>query len=139
LQLWQRPYNLLLISAILFFITGLLSFNTSMDIHFHDTYIIFSSTYFLWILAIMLFLFWMLYMATKSFLYSKKLSWTHICFTILSSLFLFVLPIFIPNSYNGLAGMPRRYYDFSSRESFYMFGRFPKMSWYFFWFLWLDS
>ena len=48
LRLKQRPYNLLLLTAILPPTVGLFSFNSAMDIHLHDTYYIFPLTYFIW-------------------------------------------------------------------------------------------
>lgn len=108
----QRPYNLLLLIAILLFIAGLFSFNTLIDIHLHDTYVVFPLSFLVWLPAIILFVFWFIYLVTKQFLFSKKLMWTHIILTIITSLSLLTLPYLTTYSSEGVPGMPRRYYDY---------------------------
>lgn len=126
LRLKQRPYNLFLLTAILLFIVGLFSFNSAMDIHLHDTYYVFPLTYFIWTPTIILLIFWLLYLATKNILFSKRLVWTHIILTIVSCIFILTIPCFMTNSYDGLAGMPRRYYDIWQSKTYKFFGNLTK-------------
>ncbi|HSQ44563.1 MAG TPA: hypothetical protein VLM16_06175 [Ginsengibacter sp.] len=67
--------------------------------------------YYLWTPALILFVFWLLYLATKNFLFSKALSWTHIILTLFSCLIIFIFPFLFKWFNQGLAGFPRHYYD----------------------------
>ena len=125
-RLKQSPYNLLLLTSILLFIVGLFSSNSAMDIHMHDTYFVFPLTYFIWTPSIILFIFWLLYLLTKKNLYSIKLTWTHIILTIATCVFILTLPFLLTNSYEGLAGMPRRYYDIGQSKTYQFFGKLTK-------------
>jgi len=107
----ERPYNLLLLTAILLFIAGLFSGNFPIDILLHDTYFVLPITYLLWFPSFVLAFFWLLYLLTKRFLFSKVLMWTHITLTIICSVFIHVIPYLSVYSSAGLAGAPRRYYD----------------------------
>jgi len=107
----EKPYNLLLLTAILLFIAGLFSGNFPIDILLHDTYFVLPITYLLWFPSLVLAFFWLLYLLTKRFLFSKVLTWTHIILTITCSVFIHVIPYLSAYSSAGLAGAPRRYYD----------------------------
>jgi heme/copper-type cytochrome/quinol oxidase subunit 1 len=121
-RLKQRPYHLLLLTAILLFICGLFSFNTPIDIHLHDTYFVFPLSFIIWAPAIILFLFWLLYLVTNQFLFSNKLRWTHIILTVLISLLMLTLPYLATYSYGGVLGSPRRYYDYGELNKFKILG-----------------
>jgi heme/copper-type cytochrome/quinol oxidase subunit 1 len=126
MRLKQRPYNLLLLTSILLFIVGLFSFNSAMDIHLHDTYFVFPLTYLMWIPSVILLIFWLLYLLTKKFLYSKALIWTHIISTIVGSVFILAFPFLLTNSHEGLAGIPSRYYDIGQSKTYQFFGNLTK-------------
>jgi heme/copper-type cytochrome/quinol oxidase subunit 1 len=68
----------------------------------------------------------LLYLATNKILFSITLSWIHIVLTILSSFFFLTLPYFLTNSYEGLGGMPRRYYDIGQSHTYIFYGNFSK-------------
>ncbi len=111
MRLRQRPYNLFLLTALGLFLAGLFSFNSLVNIFFQRKYHLFYFTYYVWIFAALLFVFWLLYLLTKHFLFSKVLSWTHIFLTLISCLTFFVFSLLFKRLSSGLAGMPRYYYD----------------------------
>jgi cytochrome c oxidase subunit I len=111
----QRPHNLLLLTAILLFIAALSGFNSGFDIYFHGTYYVVSS---IWPLTIILISFWLVYWFTSHILFSKALTWTHIILMIICSMLLVIIPLIFTYSYAGIAGAPRRYYDYSSFNGF---------------------
>ena len=126
MRLKQKPYNLLLLTSILLFIVGLFGFDSAMDIHMHDTHFVFPLTYLPWTPSIILLIFWLLYLVTKNFLYSKALTWTHILLTIAACIFILTLPYLLTNTYEGFAGMPRRYYDIGQSKTYQFFGELTK-------------
>ncbi|HVK96613.1 MAG TPA: hypothetical protein VM368_02295 [Flavisolibacter sp.] len=95
-----------------------------IDILLGDMSFVFPLVNYIYVAPIILIVFWLVYKATKNVLYSNKLSWTHIILTIATSLFIFALPFILTNSYQGLAGKPRRYYDYGQFNSFNIFGEF---------------
>ena len=108
----KKPYNFLLLTAAIIAIVGQLWLgNSTMDIHIHDTYFVFPATVYVWFPTICLLVFWLFYILTNKFLYSNRLTKAHIIFTILISLFISVSPLVSTNSYQALAGIPRRYLD----------------------------
>jgi cytochrome c oxidase subunit 1 len=122
----DRPYTVLLLTAVLFFIAGLFSFNYPIDIHLHDTYFVIPMTYLVWIPTITLVFFWLIYLLTKRLLFSKFLTWTHIVFTILCTIFIVTIPFLSTYSYAG-GGAPRRYYDYGSFTSYKIFGNMTRI------------
>ena len=118
MKLKQRPYKLFLWAAFLLIISGLFCFNTSVDIHLYDTYFVFPLSFIIWVPAVISFAFWIIYLLTKQFLFSKKLMWIHIILTLLLSLFLMTLPYISTYSDGGLIGSPRRYYDYGEWNRF---------------------
>ena len=108
----ERPYNLLLLTAILLFIVALFSFNVPVDIHFPDTYYIVPLALLIWLPTIILVLFWLLYLLTKRFLFFKILTWIHIILTIIFSILILILPFVFTTSFTVI-GTPRPYYDFN--------------------------
>src|SRR5690242_8828642 len=108
----ERPYNFLLLTAILLFIASIFNFNVPIDIHLHNTYFIFPLKLLIWLPTIILILFWLLYLLTKRFLFSKALTWTHVILTIICSILLLILPFILTYPFAGMDA-PRRYYDYA--------------------------
>jgi hypothetical protein len=88
----KHPYHLLPMAAVAIAIVGLLSGNSTVDIHLHDTYFVLASVTFIWLSAAALLLLWILYLFTKNVLYSSRLSRIHIFLSILSAVFIAILP-----------------------------------------------
>lgn len=132
MRLFTRPYNLFLMTAILLFLVGLFYIDSAVNVHLHDTYYVFPLAYVFWTLSIFLFFFWLLYLGTRRVLFSKKLSWLHIVLTIVSCILVLAIPNFLRNSYEGLAGMPRRYYDIGQAKTYAFFGNATKAAIYLF-------
>lgn len=107
----ERPYNLLLLTAILILIASFFTSGQILDIHLHDTMFVITIEYVFGLLIILLLLFWILHWATRRFLFSKALIWIHVIASALSSLFLAVALLYAEDRNKELAGMPRRYID----------------------------
>lgn len=121
LQINQKPFNLLLLTAILSFLAGLSQINVLIDIHLHDTFFVLPLAYFIWSFSLILIILWLLYRATEKMLFSKKLSFVHIISTIVCCLFILILP-YIINPYKGLAGMPRIYSENGQTKTYNFLG-----------------
>ena len=101
-------------------LTGIFLGNSALDIHLHDTYFIIAHFHIVMGVAGMFGMFAGIYhWFPKMFgrFLNNTLSYIHFWITIVGAYL-----IFWPMHYEGLAGMPRRYYDFSNWESFKMFG-----------------
>ena len=100
-------------------LTGIFLGNSALDIHLHDTYFIVAHFHIVMGVAGMFGMFAGLYhwfpKMYGRFL-NNTLSYIHFWVTMVGAYL-----IFWPMHYEGLAGMPRRYYDFSNWESFKMF------------------
>ena len=101
-------------------LTGIFLGNSSLDIHLHDTYFIIAHFHIVMGVAGFFGMFagvyhWFPKMYGR-FL-NNTLGFIHFWVTLIGAYL-----IFWPMHYEGLAGMPRRYYDFSNWESFKMFG-----------------
>ena len=101
-------------------LTGIWLGNSSLDIHLHDTYFVIAHFHLVMGVASMFGMFagiyhWFPKMYGRYM--NNTLSYIHFWLTIIGA-----YCIFWPMHYEGLAGMPRRYYDFSNWESFKMFG-----------------
>ena len=113
----KYPYNLLLLLAILILVTSFfISTEGAIDLHLHDTYFIISKVYLFWLVSGVLIVFWVLNSITKRFLFSKILTSIHLALIGLSAICLIGLLLYAHYYYQGLAGMPRRYYDYSRWE-----------------------
>lgn len=125
MQIKQKPYNLLLLTGLVFVLTSffVLKQSNSVDIHLHDTYFVIAYTHIFWLLAVLALMVWTLYLLTNKILYSKALTWTHIIITILT-LLLFALTLFFGDSL--MNPTPRRYYDYSSWNSIDNYTTFTK-------------
>ena len=113
-NLKQRPYHLLLLTAFAILIVSLFTSDETVDIYLHDTYFIIALAHFLQAMSVLLLILWTLYLFAQRFLLSKFLMWMHIIFTIASLLFLVAILFYSNHYYQGLAGKPRRYYDYGS-------------------------
>jgi len=101
-------------------LTGIWLGNSSLDIHLHDTYFVIAHFHLVMGVASMFGMFagiyhWFPKMYGRYM--NNTLAYIHFWITIAGA-----YCIFWPMHYEGLAGMPRRYYDFSNWESFKMFG-----------------
>jgi heme/copper-type cytochrome/quinol oxidase subunit 1 len=63
-------------------------------------------------------------MLTKRFLFSTALMWIHIIFSIFCFAFILISPYLSTFSEKGLAGMPRRYFDYSELSLWDLFNYF---------------
>lgn len=101
-------------------LTGVFLGNSALDIHLHDTYFIVAHFHIVMGIAGFFGMFagiyhWFPKMYGRYL--NNTLAYIHFWVTIIGAYL-----IFWPMHYEGLAGMPRRYYDFSNWESFKMFG-----------------
>jgi cytochrome c oxidase subunit 1 len=101
-------------------LTGIFLGNSALDIHLHDTYFVIAHFHIVMGVASFFGMFAGVYhWYPKMFgrYLNNTLAYIHFWVTIVGAYL-----IFWPMHYEGLAGMPRRYYDFSNWESFKMFG-----------------
>jgi cytochrome c oxidase subunit 1 len=101
-------------------LTGIWLGNSTLDLHLHDTYFVIAHFHLVMGVASMFGMFAGIYhWYPKMFgrFMNNTLSYMHFWTTFIGAYL-----IFWPMHYEGLAGMPRRYYDFSNWESFKMFG-----------------
>lgn len=101
-------------------LTGIWLGNSSLDLHLHDTYFVVAHFHLVMGVASMFGMFAGIYhWYPKMFgrFMNNTLAYMHFWISFIGAYF-----IFWPMHYEGLAGMPRRYYDFSNWESFKMFG-----------------
>jgi cytochrome c oxidase subunit I len=101
-------------------LTGIFLGNSALDIHLHDTYFVIAHFHIVMGVASFFGMFAGVYhWYPKMFgrYLNNTLGYIHFWITIIGAYL-----IFWPMHYEGLAGMPRRYYDFQNWESFKMFG-----------------
>jgi cytochrome c oxidase subunit I len=101
-------------------LTGIFLGNSALDIHLHDTYFVVAHFHIVMGVASFFGMYagvyhWFPKMYGR-FL-NNTLAYIHFWITIIGAYL-----IFWPMHYQGLSGMPRRYYDFSNWESFKQFG-----------------
>ncbi|MEO7047413.1 MAG: cbb3-type cytochrome c oxidase subunit I, partial [Ferruginibacter sp.] len=100
-------------------LTGIWLGNSALDLHLHDTYFVIAHFHLVMGVASMFGMFAGIYhWFPKMFgrMMNNTLAYIHFWITMAGAYL-----IFWPMHYEGLAGMPRRYYDFSNWESFKMF------------------
>ena len=100
-------------------LTGIWLGNSAMDMHLHDTYFVIAHFHLVMGVASMFGMFAGIYhWYPKMFgrFMNNTLAYIHFWITMIGAYL-----IFWPMHYEGLAGMPRRYYDFSNWESFKQF------------------
>ncbi len=100
-------------------LTGIFVGNSSLDIHVHDTYFVIAHFHLVMGVASIFGMFagiyhW--YPKMYGRYLNNTLGYIHFWISMIGAYL-----IFWPMHYEGLAGMPRRYYDFSNWESFNMF------------------
>ena len=100
-------------------LTGIWLGNSALDMHLHDTYFVIAHFHLVMGVASMFGMFsgvyhWFPKMYGRHM--NHTLAYIHFWVTMIGAYL-----IFWPMHYEGLAGMPRRYYDFSNWESFKMF------------------
>ncbi len=117
-----RIENWLLIIPIIFIAIEKIFFGvSSFDVHLHDTYFVIANIYLgilIFILALIPFLCHFLLRTKK--MGNRKILLGHVVITVLLILVFYFSIFFINSSTNQI--MPRRYYDFSSWESYGQFG-----------------
>ena len=101
-------------------LTGIFVGNAALDIQLHDTYFIIAHFHLVMGVAAFFGMFagiyhWFPKMYGRQM--NNTLAYIHLWITLAGAYL-----IFWPMHYSGLAGMPRRYYDYSNWESFNMFG-----------------
>lgn len=127
MRLSDRPYNLFLLTAIVFFIAVLYSFNLGIDLEFHDTYSFIPLALLIWLPIIVSILFWLFYLLTNRFLFSKTLTWIHIILTIVCSILILVLPFLLTNIVVGV-DIRRHYNDYGGSNRFKVFGNLIRIN-----------
>jgi cytochrome c oxidase subunit I len=101
-------------------LTGIFLGNSALDLHLHDTYFVIAHFHIVMGVASFFGMFAGVYhWFPKMFgrYLNNTMAYIHFWVTIVGAYL-----IFWPMHYEGLAGMPRRYYDFNNWESFKMFG-----------------
>lgn len=121
-KLKTRPYNLLIIAAIILLVASFFTLNETLDIHLYDTYYIIPTAYASWAIVLFLLMLWVVYLFTNRWLFSKTLVWLHVVLTVVTSLFMFIY-VFNFRELGGMAGMPRRYMDYSDWDIFWQYQR----------------
>ena len=88
-KIFNISYEHFLASAVIAFVFSIFYRGQSTDLHLSDTYFVISTVYFIWGLAFILILYWLLYKATNKFLWNKYLTKIHI-FTTLLTILIFI-------------------------------------------------
>lgn len=78
----NKPYHLLLYSAILLLLISFLVGTSVVELHLDDTYLITEMALFMQFSALILLFVWVIYLLTARFLHSKELTWIHVILTI---------------------------------------------------------
>jgi len=102
-------------------LTGIFLGNSALDLHVHDTYFVIAHFHLVMGVSAFFGMFagvyhWFPKMFGRQM--NKPLGYIHFFITIICAYL-----IFWPMHYEGLAGMPRRYYDYSAWESFKQFAQ----------------
>lgn len=114
-----RIENLLLVAPLLSLLLSKIYFsNSALDIHLHDTYFVIDGVFIKLLFFLYTSLLYVLYLSLR--LRRIKINfWVviqHVIGTCLA-----ILLIDLPVHYEGLAGIPRRYYDYTTWNSFKFF------------------
>ncbi|MFT3704904.1 MAG: hypothetical protein QM802_21235 [Agriterribacter sp.] len=109
----KTPHHLLLLIAILTYIAGLFQNEHTFDLHVSDTYYVIGRNLLVPLLLAIPLMFWLIYIITWKYLFSKKRSWIHVFPTIASILFIVSFFLFPGKYYNSLSDAPGRYYNYN--------------------------
>lgn len=116
LSLSRRPYNLFLVIAILLVVTSLIERNQQMDIHLHDTYIVFSMLHFYWACLLLIMILWGLYFILRKLKLIQFLTWLHVITTSFFFLVLMIGYLWQPNCVWPPETPPNPYYLFLEEQ-----------------------
>jgi len=97
--------------------------NSTLDIHLHDTYYIVSGYHYAFLLPLIMFVLTALYYSLEGKAYVNR-TWGRLHFWIT---FIGLWYLLWPGTYEGMAGMPRRYLDYSDSYH-YGFNRFIQVN-----------
>lgn len=81
-RVFKLPYSLLLLASLSLAVIPLFFDGQSEGIHFHRLYVIIPSHYFMCFFALILLLYWLIYMLTKNILLTMYLTWLHMLISI---------------------------------------------------------
>lgn len=81
----ERPYGLLLLGAIVLSLAFVLFPNAPIDIKYITIFSVPAPTI-AWIIPLLLLFFWLLYILTRRFLYSKTITWIHVLITVIATI-----------------------------------------------------
>jgi len=109
---------MLVLIAFALLLTEIFKNDSSLDIHLHDTYVIIDNSH----ISILIFAY-TLFVYACYFVLRKANRAVHgiVALIQISGLLLTLISELFSTQYEGLAGMPRRYYDYSVWESFKTF------------------
>ena len=86
----ERPYGLLLFTGIVLSLLIALLPIVNTDLQDKTMFSV-PLPVFVWIVPLFLLSFWLLYLGTKKFLYSKTFTWTHILLTVVTTILIVLL------------------------------------------------
>jgi hypothetical protein len=111
-------YNSILIMALGLVLLSFLVPLQTIDLHFHDTYLVMSPLYFYLPIAVLLIVIWLFHYWTAKMVWSNTLSWLHIVLTLVTMVVICILPFSI-----NLLDTSIPWNDFASfSEKQYFFG-----------------
>lgn len=85
LNIKEKPYGLLLLAAIGLSLTFVLLPTTRIDIE-NITILSVPALGITWVIPLLLLFFWLLYILTKKFLYSRAITWIHVMITVIATI-----------------------------------------------------
>jgi hypothetical protein len=97
----QKPYNNLGLTSLFLGLISLHNYEHPFNIHLSDTFYVRGETSILRIMAILLFVLWVLYQMTIKLQMSKLLEWIHVVFTLICTLLIVTCPWWVePGQWN---------------------------------------
>jgi len=111
MKIIQRPYHLLLVTALALLIGSFIDWDQTIDIHLHDTYYVLPAPFMYWQGVIIAVLLWVVYHLTHGILLNKALTWVHIIVTLISP---FLIRIWYDRFFETYSAMPTYYIEGSS-------------------------
>ena len=116
-----RPHDVFLVAPVLVYLTGSPLFGFDIDTSLFDTYFIVSVKFLTWLIILGMALYWAVYSLAQRLALSKILAWAHCLLTVILSVLILMIPYFFRFSDVGLAGAPRRYYDYDRFSNYQKF------------------